>query len=326
VRVRVVVVNWNGRRWLDGCLRAIARQTAGAEVVIVDNASDDGSAAFVRASFPSVTVVEAGANTGFARGNNLGAAGASTEFLAFLNNDTVPDPDWLEALVGAADRERADLVASRIVFMEPAGVIDSAGDGYLRCGGAFKIWHGRPADTAPPSGEVFGACGAAFLIRRALFEELGGFDERFFMVYEDVDLSYRARLLGARVVYAADATVLHAGSGSLGKLTTAAVYYGQRNLEWTWLKNTPWPLLWRSLLPHVAYGLAGFAAYARGGHAGAWLRAKAAAAGGLPGVLASRRRVQGSRRADSRRLWGQMTANWVGVKRAEKNFDFRGAP
>jgi GT2 family glycosyltransferase len=228
----------------------------------------------------------------------------------------------LTALVAAAESDPTlGLVTSRVVFMDRPEVIDSAGDGYLRCGGAFKHLHGQPVDGRMASREVFGACGAAFLIRRELFEELGGFDEDLFMVYEDVDLSYRARLRGGRCAYADTASVEHAGSASLGVASSMAVYHGQRNLEWTWIKNSPRALLVRSLPAHVLYNLAGLAAYARAGRLGAWWRGKIAALMGLPAVLRKRREVQRSAIADPEALWSLMEADWVGVKRREKQFD-----
>ena len=321
--VRVIVLNWNGRSWLGGCLEALRQQDGGPfEIVLVDNGSTDGSADFVRERFPECRVVALGANIGFAAGNNAGARGATVPYLAFLNNDTRVDPGWLAALVAAAEGDPSvGLVTSRVVFMDRPDVIDSAGDGYLRCGGAFKHLHGQRVDGRLASREVFGACGAAFLIRRDLFEALGGFDEDLFMVYEDVDLSYRARLRGGRCVYADAASVKHAGSASLGLGSSLAVYHGQRNLEWTWIKNSPRALLVRSLPAHVLYNLAGLAAYARAGRLGAWCRGKVAALRGLPAVWRKRREVQRTAIADPDALWALMEADWVGVKRREKRFD-----
>ena len=186
------------------------------EVLIVDNASTDGSVEAVRAyereqadaqrrtAFAALRVVETGANLGFAAGNNAGARMARGSPLAFLNNDTVVEPDWLARLCAALESHPEFAIAtSRLVFLDDPSIVDSAGDGYLRAGGAFKHGYGGPAAPRLVSREVFGACGGAFLIRRPVYEALGGFDERFFMVYEDVDLSYRARLLGHRCWYAA---------------------------------------------------------------------------------------------------------------------------
>jgi len=321
VVARIVVLNWNGKAFLHRCLTALLPQTASrAEVVLVDNASADGSVAFVREHFPSVEVVSLPANVGFAAGNNAGAVGCQADWLIFLNNDTEVAPDWLSTVLDAAARfGPSTVISSKIVFLDGAGLVDSAGDDYFRAGGAAKGWHGRPAATAPPSREVFSACGAALLISRALFDQLGGFDERLFIVYEDVDLCYRARLAGASVHYAAAAVVGHAGSGTLGRRSRTAVFHGQRNLEWVWLQNTPASLLWRSLLPHVAYSLAGGVWYARQGMLWTWLRAKAAALAGLPATLARRRVVQRTRRVDPDALWRLMRPGWLGAKREEKS-------
>lgn len=320
----VIVVSWNGRQWLDRCLASIfALDPAAAEVIVVDNGSNDGTVEHVRRAFPAVHLVALRENRGFAGGNNAGAQVASGSYLAFLNNDAEPAPDWLGQLVAAAaGGARADLVTSRVVFMDHPEVVDSAGDGYLRCGGAFKHRHGQAVDEGREPVEVFGACGAAFLIRRDLFESLGGFDEDWFMVYEDVDLSYRARLQGARCVYAPGAIVRHKGSGSIGRVSAAQVFYGQRNLEWTWVKNSPRALLWRSAPAHAAYDIAAAIGYARAGHLATWCRAKLAAIAGLPAVVRKRRRVQRDARVDPRALWALMEPDWVGVKRREKAFDF----
>jgi hypothetical protein len=322
----VVVVSWNGRSWLDRCLGSLlALDPAPAEIILVDNASSDDTVEYVKRAYPHVVVVALGRNLGFAGGNNAGARRASARYLAFLNNDAEAERSWLARLIAPADADpTVGLVTSRIVFMDRPQIIDSAGDGYLRCGGAFKRDHGQAGGENPGApAEVFGACGAGFLIRRELFEALGGFDERFFMVYEDVDLSYRARLRGARCIYAPDALVRHAGSASIGAVSSPQVYYGQRNLEWTWIKNSPARLLWRSLPSHVAYGLASAAGYARRGQLGVWCRAKLAAFAGLPRVWRERRAVQQTATADPEALWELMEPDWVGVKRREKAFDFR---
>lgn len=321
--VSVVVLNFNGRRWLSGCLGALAAQRGAPpfETILFDNGSTDGSAAEVRASWPTVRVVETRTNLGFAGGNNAGAREARGEWLAFLNNDTVPEPDWLARLFDEAlAHPECALITSRLVFLHDPSIVDSAGDGYLRAGGAFKHGHGAGADRFTASREVFGACGGAFMIRREAFDALGGFDERFFLNYEDVDLSYRARLRGMRIWYAASAIVGHAGSGSLGVVSPEAVFHGQRNLEWTWLKNTPPGLLAKTALSHAIYSLAGIAHYISIGRGGAVLRAKWAALCGLPQVLADRRRVQASRTVEPSELTRLMEPDWLAAKRREKRF------
>ncbi|MCX6546025.1 MAG: glycosyltransferase family 2 protein [Acidobacteria bacterium] len=321
--VSVIVVNYNGRAWLDVCLASLAAQRdVPAEVVLIDNGSSDGSAAFVAERFPSVRLVRLDRNLGFAGGNNAGARQANGRLLAFVNNDTEVDPRWVSTLKAVFDRDSGvGLATSRIVYLHDSAVIDSAGDGYTRSGGAFKRGHGQPDSAYRDAAEVFGACGAAFMIRRELFETLGGFDEDFFLVYEDVDLSYRAQLLNARCAYVPDAIVRHAGSGTMGTVSRLSVFFGQRNLEWVYLKNTPWPLLLATLPGHLIYSLAGGLYLMRAGHFRTWISAKLAALSGLPSVLRKRRRVQRSRRTELRRLWALMDRGWLGLKWREKRFD-----
>jgi GT2 family glycosyltransferase len=321
--VSIVVLNYNGQRWLERCLSSLAAQQGiHAEIVFVDNCSSDGSAAFVEQCFPSVRVLRLGRNCGFAGGNNAGAGRARGRFLAFLNNDTEADTHWAAALKAALDANTAaGLAASRIVYLHDPELVDSAGDAYLRAGGAFKRGHGQMDMHFRATAEVFGACGAAFMIRREVFEDLGGFDEDFFLVYEDVDLSYRAQLRNHRCVYVPDAVVRHAGSATMGTASRVSVFHGQRNLEWVYLKNTPLLLLLRTLPAHAVYSLAGGAYLASTGHLGTWLSAKLAALAGLPAVLRKRRSIQRSRRTDVRRLWDLMDRGWLDVKVREKRFD-----
>src|SRR5580765_6982272 len=136
----VIILTFNGRRWLSACVDALAAQRGAPpfEIVIVDNGSTDGSAAFVRERWPAVRLVETGANLGFAEGNNRGAQAAVGEWLVFLNNDTAPDPAWLASLAAEASAHPAfSLLTSRLVFMDDPSIVDSAGDGYFRAGGAF---------------------------------------------------------------------------------------------------------------------------------------------------------------------------------------------
>ncbi|MBI3048983.1 MAG: glycosyltransferase family 2 protein [Acidobacteria bacterium] len=321
--VSVVVATWNGREYLQPCLEAVAVQEGiDAEIILVDNASTDGTVDFVRARFPRVRIVALRENCGFAGGNNAGAREARGRFVAFLNNDTIPDPRWLRTLRDGIDPQTGFLLAtSRIVYMHDPAIVDSAGDGLFRWGGAFKRHHGAPAHLAAESAEVFGVCGAACLISKAVFDELGGFDEDFFASHEDVDLSYRARLRGYRCRYVADALVRHHGSATIGRVSAFAVFHGQRNLEWLYLKNTPAGLLARTLPGHLLYNAAGAAHFARFGLLGTFLRAKAAAVAGLPQVWRKRAAVQRTRRVPVRAIEAHLERRWLAAKAREKRFD-----
>jgi GT2 family glycosyltransferase len=325
--VSVIVVTWNGRRYLEACLAAVAaQQDVDFETILVDNGSQDGTVDFVRARFPAVRLVALAGNRGFAAGNNAGAREARGRYLAFLNNDTAAEPGWLHALRGGLDEPAGfALVTSRIVYMHDPTIIDSAGDGVLRWGGAFKRYHGAPAHLADRSGEVFGVCGAACLMPRAVFEELGGFDEDFFASHEDVDLSYRARLRGYRCRYVAGAVVRHHGSATLGRVSRAAVFHGQRNLEWMYFKNSPAAVLARTLPGHLVYDAAAAVHFARIGMLGTFLRAKMAALAGARQVARKRAAVQRTRRVGAGAIWSCLERRWLSTKLREKRFDLRAA-
>ena len=328
--VSIVIVSWNGRHHLETCLTSVAAQTVASETILVDNGSTDGTADFVRERFPWVRLVQLPKNLGFAGGNNAGVRHAHGRFVALLNNDTSADPGWLRALVDGVDESAGYvLTTSRIVYMHDPDVIDSAGDGLLRWGGAFKRHHGASTSVAGVTEEVFGVCGAACLMPKVVFDELGGFDEDFFASHEDVDLSYRARLRGYRCRYVADAVVRHVGSATLGTVSPFSVFHGQRNLEWVYVKDTPASLLARTLPGHVVYDVAAAVYFARIGMLGAYIRAKLAACGGLPRMLRKRRAIQRGRRVGVGAIAPLLDKRWLSTKLREKRFDGRlaeGAP
>ena len=323
--VSVVIVTWNGRRHLDTCLSSLeAQRDVRIETIVVDNGSTDGTTEYLRSRYAWVKLVALPENQGFAGGNNAGVREARGRFVAFLNNDTSADPGWLRALIAGVDEAGGfALVTSRIVYMHDPDTIDSAGDGVLRWGGAFKRHHGEPASAAAVTQEVFGVCGAACMMPRTVFDEVGGFDEDFFASHEDVDLSYRARLRGYRCRYVADAIVRHVGSATLGTVTPFSVFHGQRNLEWMYVKDTPGTLLLRTLAGHVVYDLAAGVHFTRIGMLRPYLRAKVAAVAGLPRMLRKRAAIQRGRRVSASAIAPLLDTKWLSTKLREKRFDAR---
>jgi GT2 family glycosyltransferase len=290
--ISLVIPNWNGRKWLPGCLAAIARQDRGPdEVIVVDNGSGDESVAYLRSEHPGIRVLELQHNTGFAHAANRGLESASGEFVALVNTDVVLAPDWLrrmtDALVGHP--EAASVACKMLELDDPRRVYD-AGDVLRRDGaceqrGRFGLDDGRWEEP----GEVFGACAGAALYRRAAVLSAGGFDERYFAYLEDVDLALRLRLAGWRCRYE-PAVARHAGEGSSDQLAGGHLYLVARNT--LILVAKAFPVRW---LPLVAYRQAGWAWHAmREGRLGWQLRGLVAALPMVPRALRDRRELLGS--------------------------------
>ena len=290
-----MIVNWNGGSLLARCLEAVRAQTLpAAEILVVDNDSQDGSADRIEERYPGVTVLRPGRNLGFAAANNLAAAGARAEWLALLNPDAFPERDWLERLAAAARQHpEHTFFASRLVSERDPETLDGTGDLYNATGLAWRRDHGRRAARGTDvAGDVFSACAAAALYRRDAFLAAGGFDESYFCFFEDVDLAFRLRLAGHRCRYVPDAVVRHVGSAVTRKGSDFAIYHGHRNLVWTYAKDMPWPLLLAYLPAHLMVNLGSLAYFAVRGRGRAILRAKRDALRALPEVLRRRRAVQ----------------------------------
>jgi len=306
-RTAVLIVNYNGGTWLGDALDALARQTvSGFEVIVVDNGSTDGSDDAVRARHPEVRLIHAGRNLGYAAGNNLAARfAAGARFLALLNPDAVPEPDWLEAILDAALRHPdSGSIASRTINASDGSLLDGAGDVYHASGLAWRRGHReRSADNYRAEEEVFSACGAAALIRREAWDAVRGMDESFFCYMEDVDLGFRLRLAGYTCWYCPAAVARHVCSASTGRQSDFAVFHGQRNMVWVFIKNMPDVLLWALLPAHLALNLAAVLVLARRGQGRIAWRAKREALSGLADVLRKRRAVQALRPVRPARVW-----------------------
>jgi GT2 family glycosyltransferase len=244
--VDVVIPNYQGERLLDACLDAVAAQTVQpARVLVVDDGSTDASHAVV-ALHAGVEWLPLAENRGFPAAVNAGIAASSAPLIALLNSDALPEPGWLEALVGALDADPSiSLGASRMLF--PDGTVNAAGDSFdVRGRGGYN--RGLHEQDGPQFDEpriVFGACAGAAIYRRSLFADIGLFDEAFRLSWEDVDLDLRAVLAGHRCLYVPDAVVRHAQGSSSGASRLALE---RRNKAWLALRGLPAPLL----LPFLA--------------------------------------------------------------------------
>lgn len=316
--VSVIVLNWNGSALLPACLDALAAQVwHDFEVLVVDNGSTDGSPELLARQYPWVKVIRLERNMGFCGGNNAGIGQARGAYIALLNNDTEVEERWLEELVGALDTNPdVGFCASKMVLQDRPGVIDSAGDAFSIAGTARKTGHRVGANT-PRYNErrhVFGACAGAALYRRSMLDDIGVFDEDFFIAQEDVDLSFRAQLRGYTCLYVPTAVVRHRLNATLKTWSPEYVYYGHRNLEYVYLKNMPAALLVLTFPFHLLDVLLSLGFFLVRGQGRAYLRAKRDALRALPQLLRKRKVIQRRRTVSSLRILRLLDKSWPWTK------------
>jgi len=237
-RVTVVVPTLTAGPKLAACLESLTRQTLpGAAIVVVDNS---GSGRVQKeGAWPGVEVIENGRNVGFGAAVNQGFRRRPAPLVATLNDDAVARPGWLEALVEAMEADpQVGMCASRVVLAE-SGRLDSAGMLLCPDGSSKQRGHGRPPEEFSRPEEVLFPSGSAALYRRRMLEEVGGFDESFFLYCEDADLGLRARWAGWKCLYVPEAVVEHHYSQSAGRASRLKAYLVERNRVFLALKNFP---------------------------------------------------------------------------------------
>ncbi len=304
-RVSVVIVNWNGRQLIVDCLQGLQEQSVSdLQIIVVDNGSSDGSPQFLADTFPDISLISLQRNTGFATANNTAFGSLDTEYVALLNNDARPHPDWLRNLIQALElHPEAGFAASKMLFHDNHQIVDRAGDAYTRAGTAWLRGRGEPAGSYCRKEYIFGACAGAALYRFAMLKEIGFFDEDFFLLYEDVDLSFRAQLQGYPCLFVPEAIVYHKASSTIGDDSLTSVYYSHRNLEWVYIKNMPAALIPRTILQHLMYDSAALIYFSAVGQLVVFLKAKWHALKGLRKMLAKRRRIQRRKRVTDQYIW-----------------------
>jgi hypothetical protein len=305
-KISIIIVNWNGKRLLSGCLEGLRQQTYRQfSVILVDNGSNDGSINIVNRNYPEVKTIALPKNVGFATANNIALKTVQTEYVALLNNDAVAHPLWLKHLVEALESyPEVGFVASKMLFYENPKTIDRAGDAYTRAGTALLRGRGESASNYNKEEWVFGACAGAGLYRTLMLKDIDVFDEDFFLLYEDVDLSFRAQLKGYRCLFVPEAVVYHKASSSVVYDSPISVYYSHRNLEWVYIKNMPSNLILKTLWLHTIYDIAAFFFFATNGRIKDFIKAKGHALKGLERILKKRRQIQRDRRVDDDYIWG----------------------
>ncbi len=306
----IVIVAYKSKATLPRVRDALNAQTlAPAEVLVLENASPEAERVGEAELPHGARLIESETNLGFAGGNNRLARQTGARWLVLLNPDAYPDPDWLEQLMAAAERyPHAALFGSTQRAYGEAGVLDGAGDVMHVAGVPYRGGYGRAMDS-PPDGEIFAPCAAAMMIRREVFERLGGFDEDYFCYVEDVDLGYRARLAGETAIQVSAARVDHEGYASSGRRSEFATYHGTRNRLWTVLKTTPAALLPVVAPLHAGVTLLLWLSSARFGQFALFGKALRDGFAAWPRLMEKRRAVQAARTVSAWRIARAMAWN-----------------
>ena len=297
----ILIVCWNNRQTISACLEALCSQTIqDFEVILVDNGSTEPIPADLPSRYPQLTIqfFTLAHNTGFAQGNNYAAEKASADTLILLNADAFPAQGWLEAIRKGIHDHPGCFYTSRLVMAEAPERMDGMGDVYHASGLAWRRDHYKLANSEHDhEREVFSACGAAAVYPAEAYRQAKGFDEDYFAYQEDVDLGFRLQLMGYRCIYLPQAVVRHVGSASTSDRSDFSVYYGQRNLVWTFFKDMPGVFVWLLWPYHLLANALMIMVGLTRGQGRLTLQAKWDALLKLPFVLRKRRQVQKTRKA-----------------------------
>jgi len=307
-KASVIIVNTNELHHLKRCLPSIFRQRyPDYEVLVVDNASTDGSVEYVAREFPQVRIIRNETNLGYAGANNVGFKHAAGDYIAVLNPDTQVEPDWLKELVIALQADPwAGLATPKILMMDDPGRINTCGNEITFTGLTFCRGLDQLAEKYDQLEVVSAVSGAAFVIKRSVLEQIGGFDESFFIYYEDTDLSLRAMLAGYTCLYVPTSVVYHQYAV---RFSPRKYFLLERNRYFSLLKTLRWRTL-IVLLPMLLLSelLAWGYALLRGPeHVRSKLRSYVWLIGNRQQILEARSRVQALRRVDDRVLLGRFS-------------------
>ena len=290
---------------------------------MIDNASQKNALGECEQRYPNVQFIRLEENIGFAAANNLGIQAAQesdqkSEWVALLNPDAFPQSGWLAALWRAAQKyPDYTFFGSCLLRAACPTQIDGIGDTYHVSGLAWRQDHGRRVSAETEVGrEIFAPCAAAALYRRDIFVSVGGFDEQYFCYGEDIDLAFRLRLMGQRCWYVPDAIVHHVGSASTAPKSDFSLYYGHRNLMWTYIKNMPSPLVWYYLPQHILLNIVTLFWFSVRGRAKVIWKAKTDGLCGVRRAWRLRRRIQTERQVEVRELGRSLAKGcWMPYRR-----------
>ncbi len=295
----IIILCWNSDQTILKCLNALSGQTNhDFEILLVDNGSTKPVSTEMIEHYPDLRIrfFPLEKNLGFAEGNNFAAFKASADYIILLNGDAFPRADWIENIQQGIMKYPDSFFASKQIIADHPDRLDGTGDVYHVSGWAWrKSYNTLVSDLVDREGEVFSACGASAVFPTRAFKKVNGFDDDYFSYMEDIDLGFRLRLMGYRCMYLPSAVVFHVGSGSTSRRSDLAVYYSQRNVVWTYVKDMPGIWVWLLAPIHILANLLMIVLAISRKQGTVTMRAKRDALRDFASILKKRRQVQSTR-------------------------------
>ena len=249
-KVSVIIVNYNGKKFLEKCLESLCKVNyENFEIIVVDNNSTDGSIELVTKNYPSIILLKLNSNKGFAEPNNIGAKIANGKYLLFLNNDTIVTPNFISEMVQVIENDKKIAICQSLL-LKPDESVDSSGDFIDHLGVVYNST--KKTDEIR---EISSARGASMLIRKNIFDILEGFDEKFYVSFEDVDLGWRTWMIGYKVILTPKSVVYHVGGQTIKSKKPEIAFHGFKNQLAMKITNFEPPIAIRNtLLFFIRYG------------------------------------------------------------------------
>ena len=309
----VIIPNFNGKHFLKECFDSLKNQNYSFEVVIIDNASTDGSADYIVNKYPEFHLIRNKKNMGFAAAVNQGIKSSNTDYVFLMNNDVVLEINCISNLIQCIQNDSKCFAASsKMIQYQNRNLLDDAGDEYTILGYTKKVGNNKSSDLYQNEREIFSACAGAAIYRRNIFEVIGYFDENFFAYMEDVDISYRAKIYGYKCIYCPKAIVYHVGSATSGsKYNTFKIRLAARNNVYVPYKNMPWPQLALNSIFLILGFMIKYLFFLKNGHGNDYIK-------GLKEGLNSLNKID-KIEYKSERLKNYLYIEWILIKNTVKN-------
>ncbi len=313
-KVAVVILNWNGKTFLEKFLPSVLTHSTSATIVVADNNSSDDSVSFLKKNYPTIRIIEIAENGGYTKGYNIALKEIEAEYYILLNSDIEVTPNWIEPVIQLMEKDTSIAACQPKIldfnnrdYLEYAGAAGGYLDylGYPFCRGRLFASLEKDKGQYDDNREIFWATGACMFIRANDFHKVGGLDDDFFAHLEEIDICWRLKSRGHKIFYCGESKIYHVGGGTLNKINPRKTYLNFRNSLFMLYKNLkPGQLFLLILIRLILDGVAGlkFLVEGSGKHTWAVVQAHFSFYGSLSS-LRKKRKVNTLRNLDFKEVY-----------------------